>query len=162
RPKNLRALLIPFLGSGAFWLACALSLGITILRETFNLWTPTYFTQSVGMTAAEAASASALFPLSGGISVILCGWLSDRMGRGGRAVIMLIGLSLTTLLLLAIGSGAIPTSQTVAVSLVTLVAFLIMGPYSFLSGAISLDFGGKQGSGTASGLIDGVGYLGGV
>jgi len=25
-----------------------------------------------------------------------------------------------------------------------------------------LDFGGKQGSGTASGLIDGIGYLGGV
>jgi hypothetical protein len=33
---------------------------------------------------------------------------------------------------------------------------------SFLAGGISLDFGGKQGSGTASGLIDGIGYLGGV
>jgi sugar phosphate permease len=42
------------------------------------------------------------------------------------------------------------------------VAFLIIGPYSFLGGAIALDFGGKQGSGTASGIIDGVGYLGGV
>jgi OPA family glycerol-3-phosphate transporter-like MFS transporter len=114
------------------------------------------------MTAAQPASASALFPLFGGISVIFCGWLNDRLARAGRAVIMLIGLSLTTLLLLAIGSGVIPASQTMAVSLVTMVAFLIMGPYSFLAGAISLDFGGKQGSGTASGLIDGVGYVGGV
>jgi len=161
-PQNLFTLLTPFVESRAFWLACALSLGTTILRETFNLWTPTYFTQSAGMTAAQAASTSALFPLFGGISVIVCGWLSDRLARGGRTLIMLIGLALTTLLLLAIGSGVIPASETVAVSLVTMVAFLIMGPYSFLAGAISLDFGGKQGSGTASGLIDGVGYLGGV
>jgi OPA family glycerol-3-phosphate transporter-like MFS transporter len=50
----------------------------------------------------------------------------------------------------------------IPVILVTLVAFVMMGPYSYLAGAISLDFGGKQGSATASGLIDGVGYLGGV
>jgi OPA family glycerol-3-phosphate transporter-like MFS transporter len=48
------------------------------------------------------------------------------------------------------------------VILVALVAFLILGPYSFLAGAMALDFGGKHGSGTASGLIDGAGYLGGV
>ena len=48
------------------------------------------------------------------------------------------------------------------VVLVAVVAFLILGPYAYLAGAIALDFGGKQGSGTASGLIDGVGYLGGV
>jgi OPA family glycerol-3-phosphate transporter-like MFS transporter len=45
---------------------------------------------------------------------------------------------------------------------VALVGFLIVGPYSFLAGAVALDFGGKHGSGTASGMIDGVGYLGGV
>jgi sugar phosphate permease len=48
------------------------------------------------------------------------------------------------------------------VALVAIVAFLVIGPYAYLGGAIALDFGGKQASGTASGLIDGVGYLGGV
>ncbi len=43
-----------------------------------------------------------------------------------------------------------------------LVAFVMIGPYSYLAGAIALDFGGKKGSATASGLIDGAGYLGGV
>jgi sugar phosphate permease len=38
----------------------------------------------------------------------------------------------------------------------------MIGPYSYLGGAIALDFGGKQGSGTACGIIDGIGYLGGV
>lgn len=161
-PKNLHALLRPFLTSGVFWLACALSLGATILRETFSLWTPTYFTQVTGMTPGEAASTSALFPFFGGISVILCGWLSDRLGRGGRAALMLWGLCLTSLVLLALGAGATQGSRTWPVILVAGVAFLTLGPYSFLAGAIALDFGGRHGSGTASGLIDGVGYLGGV
>jgi OPA family glycerol-3-phosphate transporter-like MFS transporter len=160
--RRLRQLLRPFFGSNVFWLACVLSLGATILRETFSLWTPTYFTQAIGMSAARAAGASALFPLLGGMSVILCGWLSDRLGRGGRAVLMLGGFLLTALVLTVLGSRIIQSSRTWPVILVAAVAFLTLGPYSFLAGAMSLDFGGKHGSGTASGLIDGAGYLGGV
>jgi len=44
--------------------------------------------------------------------------------------------------------------------LVAAIGFLVIGPYSFFAGAMSLDFGGRQGSATASGLIDGIGYLG--
>ena len=46
--------------------------------------------------------------------------------------------------------------------LVGLVGFLMLGPYSYLAGAISLDLGGKQGGATACGIIDGVGYLGAI
>jgi sugar phosphate permease len=42
------------------------------------------------------------------------------------------------------------------------VAFCLLGPYSYLGGAFALDFGGKQASAASSGLIDGIGYLGGV
>jgi OPA family glycerol-3-phosphate transporter-like MFS transporter len=164
-PSNLFAgrerggLLRPLLTNGVFWLSCALSLGTTILRETFTLWTPTFFTQSAGMTPADAARASAVFPLFGGVSVLLCGWMSDRLGRGGRAAIMSVGLLLAAAALVALGSGSFASH---IVALVGAVAFLLIGPYSFLAGAISLDFGGKRGSGTACGIIDGVGYLGGV
>jgi OPA family glycerol-3-phosphate transporter-like MFS transporter len=159
---HLGKLLRPFLRSRAFWLACALSLGLTLLRETFGLWTPTYFGQAAGMTPGEAASASALFPFFGGISVILCGWLSDRLGRGGRAALMLGGLALAGVALLVLATALPHEASIWPVILVALVGCLVVGPYSFLAGAISLDFGGKQGGGTASGLIDGVGYLGGV
>jgi sugar phosphate permease len=162
RPRGFSQLLRPFLVSGVFWLACLLSLGTTILRETFSLWTPTYFTQAIGMTAGEAAGTSAWFPFLGGVSVLLCGSLSDRLGRGGRAALMLVGLFLASLVLMVLGSGIIHGSRVWPVVLVAAVAFLTLGPYSFLAGAIALDFGGKHGSGTASGLIDGLGYLGGV
>jgi sugar phosphate permease len=162
RPESLRILLGTLLGNRAFWTVCVLSLGATIVRETFNLWTPTYFTRVVGLSAADAAQKSALFPLFGGLSVIVSGYLSDRLGRTGRAVIIFIGFLLAGAVLLLMGSTDFGGSKLWPVWLVAVVAFLILGPYSYLAGAISLDFGGKQGSATASGWIDGVGYLGGV
>jgi OPA family glycerol-3-phosphate transporter-like MFS transporter len=71
-------------------------------------------------------------------------------------------LALAGVALLILGSGLMEGSREWPVILVAVVGFLIVGPYSFLAGAVALDFGGKHGSGTASGIIDGVGYLGGV
>jgi sugar phosphate permease len=98
--------------------------------------------------------------LAGGLSVLLCGWLSDRLGTRGRSAIIFMGLALSGAVLLCLALGT--ASRASAVILVSAVAFLIIGPYSFLAGAISLDFGGKQGASTASGIIDGTGYLGAV
>jgi sugar phosphate permease len=158
-PESLHSLLRPMLLSPIFWLVCGLSIGTTLVREAFGLWTPTYFAQ-IGFTAAEAAEKSALFPLLGGVSVLLCGWLSDRLGTRSRAALIFAGLALSGVVLLWLGLGN--ASRSSAVVLVSAVAFLIIGPYSFLAGAISLDFGGKQGASTASGVIDGTGYLGAV
>jgi sugar phosphate permease len=162
KPASPAFLVATFAHSPAFWLVCLLSLGVTTMRETFNLWTPTYFTQAVGLTVADAAHKSALFPLFGGFSVLLAGFLSDRLGRTGRSGIIFYGLLLTAGALLIMAFGDFAGSRYVPVVLVMVVAFMMIGPYSYLAGAISLDFGGKQGSATASGIIDSVGYLGGV
>jgi sugar phosphate permease len=135
---------------------------VTLMRETFNFWTPAYFTQALGLTNADAAQKSALFPLFGGLSVVLAGFLSDKLGPKGRALIILVGLLLTSGVLLALALLSTGGYTALHVWLVALVAFLMLGPYSYFAGAISLDFGGKQGSATASGWIDGLSYLGGV
>lgn len=150
-----------FLNSG-FWLVCVLSFTFTLVRETFNLWTPTYFIQVVGLTTADAARDSALFPLFGGISVLLSGFLSDRLKQVGRATIIFYGLLFAGGALFSLGHINFGASHTLPVGLVTLVAFLMIGPYSYLAGAIALDLGGKRGSATTSGFIDGIGYLGGI
>jgi OPA family glycerol-3-phosphate transporter-like MFS transporter len=137
-------------------------LGTTLLRETFNTWTPTYFTEVTGLSKAEAANKSALFPLFGGVSVLLAGFISDMLGRNGRALIILIGLLSSSGCLWMLGHAQFGGSSALPILLVASVAFTLLGPYSYLAGAISLDFGGKQGSAMASGIIDGVGYLGGV
>jgi OPA family glycerol-3-phosphate transporter-like MFS transporter len=162
KPPGLRELLAPLLRSPAFWLTCVLSLGLTLLRETFNNWVPTYFKEGVGLSPGRAAVMSALFPLFGGVSVLLAGFLGDRLGRGGRAMIILGGLLLAGGALMGLGGIDFGGSRTLPIALVALVAFLLLGPYSYLAGAIALDFGGKRGGATASGIIDFVGYLGGI
>jgi MFS transporter, OPA family, glycerol-3-phosphate transporter len=159
---NLGSILRPLLISKFFWMVCGLSLGTTLLRETFNLWTPTYFADYVGLSSADAASRSALFPLFGGVSVLIAGWMSDRLGLNGRSLVLFGGLASATACLFLLAQVPSHSNPWIPVALVALVGFLLLGPYSYLAGAMSMDFGGDKGSATAAGIIDGVGYLAGV
>jgi sugar phosphate permease len=159
---GILAILTPLFQSPAFWYVCLLSLATTFLRETFNNWTPDYFKSALGFGAGTAAKLSAGFPLLGGCSVLAAGYLSDRLGPTGRSVILVTGLLLTGSLLFGLSQMGDNANAYVAVGIVLLTAFFLIGPYSYLAGAISLDFGGKQGGATACGVIDGVGYLGGA
>ncbi len=162
KQTGLGSLLGPLLRSPVFWVVCALSFGFTLVRETFGTWTPQYLTEVAGMEAGAAGTASSLFPLFGGLSVLACGYASDRLGSSGRAMLILAGLILSVPALLALGYAPTGHSPLVALIILGVVAFVLIGPYSFLAGAVSLDFGGKRGSATAAGWIDGVGYLGGI
>ena len=159
---SLGTILRPLLASKFFWMVCGLSLGTTLLRETFNLWTPTYFSAYVGLSNADAASRSALFPLLGGVSVLVAGFMSDRLGLNGRSLVLFGGLASATVCLFALAQVPGHSNPWIPVALVALVGFLLLGPYSYLAGAMSMDFGGDKGAATAAGIIDGVGYLAGV
>jgi sugar phosphate permease len=162
-PNSIRGYLMPLLRSPAFLLVCFLSFGCTIIRETFNFWTPVYLRDFLGYSTGDAASTSALFPAVGAVSVIVVGWLSDRLGPNGRSLPLLFGLMAGAAVLLFL-TGIHASGKHDAVPLIAIgaVAFFILGPYSFLGGAFALDFGGKRAGALSSGIIDGVGYLGGV
>src|SRR5580704_3528389 len=163
RPASVGALLLPLLRSRAFLLVCLLSFACTIIRETFNTWTPVYLRDHLGYSMGHSAGMSAIFPGVGAASVLLAGWLSDRLGLNGRSLLLFLGLTATAaalLVLMSVRSG--PSAALLAVAVIGVVAFGLLGPYSYLGGAFALDFGGKQASAASSGLIDGVGYLGGV
>jgi len=160
--QNPIHLLLPLFKSPEFWVVCTLSFGFTFMRETFGNWIPTYLHEAAHMTEGDAATASSLFPLFGGFSVLGVGYLSDRLPLGGRAAIITGGLFLTTAGLLFLAFGNLHGSVPVYVGLMALLAFVMIGPYSFLAGAVSMDLGGKQASATAAGWIDGIGYIGGM
>jgi OPA family glycerol-3-phosphate transporter-like MFS transporter len=156
-PASVSELLRPLFRSPAFQLVCLLSFALTIVRETFNNWTPEYLHAHLGFSAGDAGSMSAVFPGVGAVSVLITGWLSDRLGVNGRALLMFIGLTAATVVL--IGLMSIPASSGTRLS-----PLLAIGAVAFclLGGAFALDFGGKQGSAVASGMIDGIGYIGGI
>jgi OPA family glycerol-3-phosphate transporter-like MFS transporter len=163
RPQSVAALLLPLLRSRAFVLVCLLSLGCTIIRETFNMWTPMYMHDYLGYSMSSAARMSSIFPGVGVASVLVAGWLSDRLGVTGRPLILLLGLAACAaalLVLMSLETGA--SGSVLPLLAIGGIAFCLLGPYSYLGGAMALDFGGKQAGAVSSGLIDGVGYLGAV
>lgn len=164
RPAGaLIAFFRPLLTSPAFGLVCLLSFGCTIVRETFNIWTPVYLKDSAGFSAASAASLSAVFPAVGALSLVVTGWLGDRLGGRGRPLLLLAGLAACAATLAALATlKADAMAPALVVALVGLVAFCLLGPYSYLGGVFALEFGGRRGGAASSGIIDGVGYLGGV
>ncbi len=159
RPEGLGQLLAPLLANGLFWLVCVMNFGLTLIRETFNFWTPLYLKEVAQMSDSGAASASSLYPFVGGFSVLIAGAISDRFqGRHGRVVVP--ALVILVAALWALGSVPVSGKPGMALLLISGVAFFMMGPYSFCSGVMALDLGGKRGSSTAAGLIDSAGYLG--
>lgn len=163
KPKNFMEVLKPLLLNRTFAMVCFLSLGCTIVRESFGLWIPVYLKDFFGFTASSAASASAVFPAVGAVSVLFTGWLSDRLGPSGRSLVMVFSLSVMVapLLGLAMLRGGSSASM-LPVVLTGAVAFFLLGPYSYLAGAFALDLGGSQASAATSGLVDGIGYVGGI
>ena len=163
RPRSYLTLVMPLLRSRAFLMVCLLGFATTMVRETFNTWTPVYFRDFLGYSVSHAASASAIFPATGAVSVLIAGWTSDKLGHHCRALLLVGGLAATAAALLVLMTlkpgGAGPL---LPVLMVGLVAFCLIGPYAFLPGAFALDFGGRQAGAVASGLVDGTGYLGGV
>jgi OPA family glycerol-3-phosphate transporter-like MFS transporter len=155
------ALLMFFATQPVFWLVCAINLGLTLIRETFNSWTPTFLQESVGFNDEQAAYGSAVVPLAGAVAALAGGWLSDRCHQRHARIMLpamvLLGLALATL-------GIVPLAGRPLTALILLggAAAFLMVPYTFCSGVMSIDLGGQRASATASGLVDTAGYVGAV
>ena len=159
-PASLGQLLGPYFRSPAFLLLLALSFGLTALREAFSFWVPTYLVEAAHLSESAASQYSALYSVFGMVSILGAGYLSDAWLRGQRGPLLLAACLALVPVLLAMAHPA-PGSLGPLV-LTSLVGLLLLGPYSFLAGAMSLDAGGQQGAATASGLVDAVGYAGGT
>ena len=160
RPESLGALLRPYFRSLSFGLVLVMSFGLTAIREAFNFWLPTYLFETAGLSGGAASQFSALFPLLGMVSILGAGYLSDSLLKGKKGVIILVACVLITGVLIGMAAGF--TGNTWPLVFISLTGLLLLGPYSFLAGAMSLDAGGRQGAATASGLVDAIGYLGGM
>jgi sugar phosphate permease len=148
--------------SGSFWTAVVLSALLTFVRIAFLTWTSTYLfelSRAAGHSDASGAiEGSALFPAAGVLAVLIVGVLSDRLGPGRRAPVMAVALTIVVALVLALGHAGM-TNPTAASLLIATIGLFLLGPYSLLAGAVALDVAGKRGTATATGIIDGAGYL---
>ena len=133
---------------------------IKYVRYALLFWLPYYLSTSLGYAADRAAYVSTAFEVGGIFGVIVIGSLSDRLtciSRAGLSAVSLLGLAAVLF-----GRVVFPLHglASVVVTLI-LVGALLFGPDSLLSGAAAQDAGGMYAAATATGLVNGVGSVGG-
>ena len=135
---------------------------IHILRSFFMYWIPKFMVD-MGMGNVAAAMSSAVFPLAGCVGTIALGWYTDRV-QGQRTSAMWKMLFGSTIAIASIVPLIAYRMQyaSVIVILLGIAGFCVYGPYSMSAGCLTLDIAGSEGAGTCSGLLDGVGYIGGT
>lgn len=135
-----------------------------ILRSFFMFWIPKCMVD-LGMGAMNAAYSSAIFPLVGCLGTIGLGWYTDRYARNGNRSSAMWKMLFGSVLSLAALAYLVPYGlvyQLPILVLLGLTGFFVYGPYSMSAGCLSLDIAGPEGAGTCTGLLDGVGYIGGA
>ncbi len=142
------------------WIVCGLSFTLTLLRETFNVWTVDFFRTEGGAAVSNriAAFLSTPFDAFGAVGIIALGWVFGRISKRARGQLLCLILLLLAGLIYALPSlfrfGLWPVTAAIG-----FVGFLAYGPYSLLAGVLSVEIRGKAYVGTVSGIVDGVGYL---
>lgn len=160
--EQMGAVLSRLARNGGFWATTALSALLTFVRMAFLAWTPTYlFEVSRAAGHVEVSGAivkSAIFPAAGVVASVAIGWASDWFGPGRRAPLMAASLVVVAALVLALAHAGVRDPLSAAL-LIGTIGFFLLGPYSLLAGAFALDVAGRRGTATATGIIDGAGYL---
>ena len=149
------------LRSPVLWSFGASYFFIKYVRYALLFWLPYYLHGTLGHEVDRAAYVSNAFEAGGIAGVIAIGVLSDRVRSWSRASLSM--LSLVGLALALLVCSALP-QRDVWLTVVALAAVgaLLFGPDALLSGAAAQDIGGAAAAATATGLVNGVGSLGGI
>lgn len=161
---EIKAILKTLLGMSIYRQLLLFSFITTLLRSVFLFWTPK-FLFDMGLSASSAILKSAIFPLLGVLGTVLIGWYTDHYAKNGdRARMMWMMLSCLALCVVAIAFISSSADPNLNLILVFLGAsgFFLLGPYSMSAGCLTLDIAGAKGAGSCTGIIDGIGYIGGA
>lgn len=131
------------------------------VRHGFEQWFPRYMQEAQNLQLDSAIFQKGAFGvvIAGIFGAFLAGTLSDWMFNSRRTPVAFIGYFLQILCLAVIW-------QIKDINLI-IIAFIINSAaismvHSMLSGTASMDFGGKRAAATATGMFDGMQYIGGA
>jgi sugar phosphate permease len=134
---------------------------IKYVRYALLFWLPYYLSGTLGYSVDRAAYVSNAFEAGGIAGVILLGIFSDRvrgLSRAALSIFSLLGLGGA----LFACAGFTPHNLGFTIAALAAVGALLFGPDALLSGAAAQDAGGAAAAATATGLVNGVGSIGGM
>jgi OPA family glycerol-3-phosphate transporter-like MFS transporter len=131
------------------------------LRQAIMQWYTIFATQTDAALGLKAGFVSQnwglLLCVAGIMGGVLAGVISDRLfqARRGPVALLLYAVMLAGSLVMTFAY-----KSPIVGPLVIVMSMAVIGVHGMLSGTASMDFGGKQNTGVAVGLIDGFVYLG--
>lgn len=150
------------LRSVQFWLITASLMGLGILWD-FLLMVPMFLQDRLGLSAADASRAASAFPFGSLFSVLIGGYVFDRLRRGTTAWVMGLLLTIATGCLLTfrmMPNLGLPADSLLWLSLGLLFVFgLCVSPCYYIPMSVfSIEFGGPH-SGFLIALLDALSFV---
>jgi OPA family sugar phosphate sensor protein UhpC-like MFS transporter len=127
-------------------------------RYMILFWSPLYLNEKLGTGTAESGFLSGMFELAGPLGVVCGGFLSDMVFRSRRMPVCVIFFLLLAVLLFFF--NGLPANRIALGAGLLGIGFLLFAPDSLISATAAIDFGTQKNSGTAAGLINGIGSIG--
>jgi len=157
---GLRYTLKQSLGNRVVWIMGFGLFFVNIVRYGFLTWAPTYLFETQKAGIDKAAYSSLIFPIAGAVGAIFAGWATDRWFQSRRAPVAGIFLFMTGVA--AWGYRSVDLENQWFLGLFTLAAigFFVFGAHVLIVAAAPMDFGTRKAAASATGFIDGLGYLG--
>lgn len=144
------------LNNRILWYVAAANAFVYLVRYGVLDWAPTYLKDIKGYDIRDVGWAYSAYEWAAIPGTILCGWLSDRIFKGRRALTIMIYMALVALFVCIywknMGSMLLDNVALIAIG------FLIYGPV-MLIGVQALDLAPKKAAGTAAGLTGFFGYF---
>jgi sugar phosphate permease len=154
---------LPILKTPSIWILVLVYMGQTFIRYTMNDWIVTFFVVRTNVSIELAASISAVPPLFAAISVVIMGFLNDKLPKNMR------NFTLFFYSLVVVGLCSIFYFQTlgseknnfyISLMLYTLLNFFLLGPYSLPASSMAVEYGGKKINATIGAIFDGLSMVG--
>ncbi len=145
--------------SRPMWIMGLAYLSTGIVRNGLEQWFPSYLQEVHGIAqgSVEFAWQAVLMPVAALGGAISAGYLSDKVFNSRRGpVVALMYFSQAALLVLFMFAINPMWCGAILIAL----SFAFSGPHSLIGNAATLDFGGKEAVGAATGFLDAMQYLG--
>lgn len=139
---------------------CAIEFCSGVMRNGVMHWYPIFAKETGIYTTFFVTQHWGLMLLIAGVlGGVLTGWASDRFFQSRRAP--MTGVCYALMLLSATGMWMSLQSSPWFLGLAVLaISMAVIGVHGILSGTATMDFGGAKNTGTATGIVDGIVYLG--
>ncbi len=143
------------LGNKFLWYIAIANAFVYMVRYGCLDWAPTILTEQ-GIDIKSAGWAYFAYEIAAIPGTIFCGWLSDKVFKGRRALPTMMFMALLIVVIFIYWQFI--DNLTVVISCLIVIGFLIYGPV-MLIGVQALDLAPKNVAGTAAGLTGFMGYV---